>query len=526
MGNSSSSQQGGGQNGLVTPGTGKARDYVLEAVPEEKTLNELTNYAIDYCHSIGNVALWNERKDCNDISVTPPIALLASSFPAELFEKAKAVQQTLSELYFRISLDHDFLVEAYRDVVKSDKWMAKQIDMMEQVRKEGFHQKLVFQFQRADYMSHWEGQGNKMELKQVEVNIGQVGGPGCATAMTKLHKKMLEKAENLLGGPLASLATATQPENRPRRGMAETLYHAWKLFNDPKAVIVFMNQPDMFPVCHFEQLQFVQYEVEKLARKEGFHLNVMRMPISETPQRLRLDETDFSLYADGNKRVALVHMAYGYLPDHYPTEKEWKTRTDMERSTAIISPDIRLSLAGSKKIQQVLAKPGVIERFLPGQTEKIAELRSTFTGLWGLENDDENIRAVIQDAIQSPKKYVMKAQLGAGKGNYFDEDMARMLREMSVEERGAYILQQKIWPVVTKNYMKRPFQAPILENIVSELGIYGSFIGADEDGGKVLWNRVEGYLCRSKAHFVNQGGVSDGGGVVDSVMLFPEAQFH
>jgi hypothetical protein len=164
----------------------------------------------------------------------------------------------------------------------------------------------------------------------------------------------------------------------------------------------------------------------------------------------------------------------------------------------------------------------LVKRFLPGQTEKIAELRSTFTGLWGLENDDENIRAVIQDAIQSPKKYVMKAQLGAGKGNYFDEDMARMLREMSVEERGAYILQQKIWPVVTKashtkadrkewrrtftllpmvlqNYMKRPFQAPILENIVSELGIYGSFIGADEDGGKVLWNRVEGYLCRSKA---------------------------
>jgi glutathione synthase len=218
---------------------------------------------------------------------------------------------------------------------------------------------------------------NWLKMLQVEVNIGQVGGPGCATAMTKLHKKMLEKAENLLGGPLASLATATQPENRPRRGMAETLYHAWKLFNDPKAVIVFMNQPDMFPVCHFEQLQFVQYEVEKLARKEGFHLNVMRMPISETPQRLtclslhlllllilfrlRLDETDFSLYADGNKRVALVHMAYGYLPDHYPTEKEWKTRTDMERSTAIISPDIRLSLAGSKKIQQVLAKPGVIE---------------------------------------------------------------------------------------------------------------------------------------------------------------------
>jgi glutathione synthase len=123
---------------------------------------------------------------------------------------------------------------------------------------------------------------------------------------------------------------------------------------------------------------------------------------------------------------------------------------DMERSTAIISPNIRLSLAGSKKIQQVLAKPGVIERFLPNQEEKIAELRTTFAGLWGLENDDDRIRAIIADAIQNPRNYVMKAQLGAGKGNYFDDKMADMLREMSIEERGAYILQEKIWPVVTK----------------------------------------------------------------------------
>ncbi|CAK5082866.1 unnamed protein product [Meloidogyne enterolobii] len=116
----------------------------------------------------------------------------------------------------------------------------------------------------------------------------------------------------------------------------------------------------------------------------------------------------------------------------------------------------------------------------------------------------------------------MKAQLGAGKGNYFDDQMANMLSRMSVKERGAYILQQKIWPVVAKNYMKRPFEKPTLEDIVSEVGIYGTFIGNQENGGKVLWNRVEGYLVRSKAHNVNQGGVSEGGGVVDSLILFPE----
>ncbi|KAF7637754.1 Glutathione synthetase [Meloidogyne graminicola] len=487
------------------------KNYVLEAVPDEKTLAELSCYAIDYCHTIGNVALWNERKDSHDIAVTPPIALLPSPFPAELFEKAKAVQQTLSELYFRISLDHDFLIDAYRDVVKADKWIAKQIELMEKVKADGIRQPICVQLQRADYMSHWDEQEHKMELKNVEVNIGQVGGPGCATLMSKLHKKMIQKVENLRYGPLTSTVNGKLPENYPRKGMAETMFQAWKLFGDKDAVVVFMNQPELFPVCHFEQLQFIQFELEKLARKEGFLINVIRMPIKETAQRLCLNEKDYTMYADG-KRVALIHMAYGYLPEHYPSDKEWQIRFDMERSKTILSPNIRLSLSGTKKIQQVLAKPGVIERFLPGQTEKIALLRSTFTGLWGLEEDNDNIRAIIKDAIEYPKKYVMKAQLGAGKGNYFDEQMADMLSRMSVKERGAYILQQKIWPVVAKNYMKRPFEKPTLENIVSEVGIYGSFIGNEQNGGKVLWNRVEGYLVRSKCHNVNQGGVSEGGG--------------
>uniref|UniRef100_A0A915LVE3 Glutathione synthetase n=1 Tax=Meloidogyne javanica TaxID=6303 RepID=A0A915LVE3_MELJA len=259
--------------------------------------------------------------------------------------------------------------------------------------------------------------------------------------MSKLHKRMMEKVGNLrYGQPLSSTVNGKLPENCPRKGMAEAMLHAWKLFGDKNAVIVFMNQPELFPVCHFEQLQFIQVSV-RVGRFSTLCLN----------------ENDYIMYADGRK-VALIHMAYGYLPEHFPSEKEWNIRYDMERSKTILSPNIRLSLSGTKKIQQVLAKPGVIERFLPGQTEKIALLRSTFTGLWGLEEDNDEIRAC-------PRKYVMKAQLGAGKGNYFDDQMANMLSRMSVKERGAYILQQKIWPVVAKNYMKRPFEKPTLEDI-------------------------------------------------------------
>lgn len=520
-------QFGKTQNGVQQQKAVSVKEYVLEAVQDEQTLQDLAKYEVDYAHSIGFVGLWDERKDCNFLSVTPPLALLPSPFPRELFYQAQSVQQTLSELYFRISLDRQFLLDSYRDVVKADPFIARLVEIMQQVDREGLHQKLSLAIQRADYMSHWNELEQKVELKQVEVNIGQVGGPGTAQQAAKLHRKMLDKVDSLHGGQLPSLVNAHLAENKSRVNLARALYQAWKMVGDPDAVIVFMNQPNLFPVCHFEQLQFIQFETEKMAREEGLKLNVIRMSIKEAVHRLHLEEQgDFSLVADGHKRVALVHMAYGYLPEHYPTEKEWTMRINMERSSAIISPNIRLQLSGTKKIQQVLAKPGMIERFLPNQPEKVAELRKTFAGLWGLEEDSESVRAVIKEAIAQPRRFVLKAQLGAGKGNFFDEQMTQMLQGMSMEERGAYIIQEKIWPVVAKNYMLRPFKAPFLENIVSEMGIYGSLIGSSEQGGKVLRNSVDGYLVRSKAANVNQGGVSDGAGVIDSLLLFPASEFH
>jgi hypothetical protein len=42
----------------------------------------------------------------------------------------------------------------------------------------------------------------------------------------------------------------------------------------------------------------------------------------------------------------------------YPTEREWDARLMMERSMAIKCPSIQYHLAGTKKIQQELVRPG------------------------------------------------------------------------------------------------------------------------------------------------------------------------
>jgi len=268
----------------------------------------------------------------------------------------------------------------------------------------------------------------------------------------------------------------------------------------------------------------VVYQLEDIAKRHGHKLNVIRMTIVECAQRLHLDENDFSLYADKRQRVAVVHMAYGYILEHFPPEKEWKMRLDMERSTAILSPNIRVQLSSSKKIQQLLAQPGVMERYLPNAKEQVDKLIKIQAGLWGLDNQSKEIEEVVKQAIKTPGRFVLKSQLEAGKGNFFDEEISDKLSTMDFEERSAYILMEKINPVVMKNYMIRPFAAPKLENIVSEASIYGSFIGNSQDGSVVL-NNVDGHLVRTKPSSHNQGGVCAGSGGIDSVLLFPSNQF-
>lgn len=85
----------------------------------------------------------------------------------------------------------------------------------------------------------------------------------------------------------------------------------------------------------------------------------------------------------------------------------------MEQSSAIKCPSISYHLAGSKKIQQELAKPNVLERFLDNK-EDIAKLQKCFAGLWSLDDAD-----VVGKAIEKPQLFVMKPQREGGGLNIF-----------------------------------------------------------------------------------------------------------
>ena len=89
------------------------------------------------------------------------------------------------------------------------------------------------------------------------------------------------------------------------------------------------------------------------------------------------------MIVDGHE-IGVIYMRCGYHPDQYPTQLEWDARLMMELSKAIKSPTINYHLAGTKKVQQELAKEGFIEKFLEDE-EEIKSVKDIFTGLYSLD---------------------------------------------------------------------------------------------------------------------------------------------
>lgn len=57
----------------------------------------------------------------------------------------------------------------------------------------------------------------------------------------------------------------------------------------------------------------------------------------------------------------------------------------MKRYLSVKCPDISTHLAGTKKVQQELARPGVLERLFPGEPGVVYQIRATFAGLYTLD---------------------------------------------------------------------------------------------------------------------------------------------
>lgn len=425
-----------------------------------------------------------------------PFVLTPSLYPRKEFEKAVNLQTILNDLIHRVAHDHQFLKETLAGTIQVDDFTAKLFEIYETVHSEGFTQILSLGLLRSDYFNT---ANNK--ILQVEFNTIASSFGGISSKFQLFHSYILNELGH--GDKVKNL-----PENNALSGLCDAMVEAWNIIGNTKAAILFIIEDVTYNIC---DQRFHEFQI----RKAYPHIKVIRKTLTEVYNTGVLGSNK-ELIVDGIF-VSVVYFRAGYEPGHYHSENEWNARLMIERSSAIKCPSIHYHLAGTKKVQQALAKPGILERFLKNEVD-IARVKEIFTGLYSLDKNEDGDK-VVEMVLKNPEAYVMKPQREGGGNNIYGVDIPEKLKAMNEEERSAYIIMDRIIPPLSQSYMIRPGAAipPPIVDMVSELGIFGAIIGTKDN---ILYNRQVGHMLRTKVSSANEGGVAAGMGALDSPYLF------
>ncbi|KAK3136676.1 hypothetical protein QOZ80_5BG0440820 [Eleusine coracana subsp. coracana] len=405
--------------------------------------------------------------------VHAPFSLLPAQLPESYWIQACELAPIFNELVDRVSLDGSFLQDSLSKTSEVDDFTSRLLEIHKKMMLINKEENIRLGLHRSDYMLDSE----TSSLLQIELNTISASFSGLGPVVSELHRTLINQYGNLL-----SLDPKRVPSNAASSQFAEALAKAWAEYNVESAVVMMIVQPEE---RNMKTLSQVEAEGQVLP--------------------------DGTLMVDGRK-VAVVYYRAGYTPNDYPSEAEWNARLLMEQSSAVKCPSISYHLVGTKKIQQELAKPNVLERFLDSK-EEIAMLRKCFAGLWSL--DDEEI---IKTAIEKPELFVLKPQREGGGNNIYGFDLRETLIKLQKEggdAPAAYILMQRIFPKACCSYLVRG--GVCHEGLaISELGIYGAYL---RNKDKVVINDQCGYLVRTKVSSSDEGGVAAGFAVLDSLYL-------
>ncbi|XP_052866936.1 glutathione synthetase-like isoform X2 [Anopheles cruzii] len=462
---------------------------------DDVLLNDVIEKAKDWAVMHG--AAMRSKQNFNPDAVQfAPFVLTPSSFPRVEFLKAVRLQPLLNELIHTVAHDSKFLLDTLKSTEQVDEFTRELIGIYRKVLAEGITQTVTLALLRSDYLP------NLTEaIKQVEINTIASSFGGISTNIKPMHSYIL----NELG---YQDKVANLPENMALSGLCDAMVEAWKLQNCPTSHILFVVENVTYNICDQRLHEFY-------IREKYPHVGVVRRTLTQLHQEATLGPSG-QLLTDGLREASVVYFRAGYEPGHYPSGNEWAARLLIERSRAIKCPSIQYHLAGTKKIQQALAKPDVLRRFVK-EKEKIEAIRDIFTGLYSLDFDEEG-DAAVRLALENPERYVLKPQREGGGNNVYGTDIPATLAAMEGEERSAWILMERIFPPLSTGYIIRPNgpNPPPLVQLVSELGIFGAIIGTKD---KVLYNKQVGHMLRTKLSTVNEGGVAAGLGALDSPYL-------
>ncbi|WBW71013.1 glutathione synthetase large and small subunit Gsa1 [Schizosaccharomyces osmophilus] len=484
-------------------------------------IEELSLAARDYATAHGLLFVDGaQKKEDTNRATQVPLTLFPSPIPREAFLQGVSVQKAYNKLYAKIANDPEFLKAHLEPITKYDKFMeklwdlhVKHLEFNEKLKPE-LRQPLALGIFRSDYMVNKDDQ--EVTSKQVEFNTISVSFGGLSKMMANLHfycsssglyKKPMEldylTVNTSITGICSGISSAYNAYCEQAKRIPSKKLHATE---GTEPIILFVVKDSERNICDQRLLEY-----ELVGR---FKIKSRRVAICQLDLLIRDEESNKLYYnhPNGIYEVAIVYYRSGYALDDYPTNKEWEIRLTIENSLAIKCPTIATHLAGSKKIQQVLAESNALERFVQGEEQKAIE--STFADMYPL-NDTPRGQEGIKLALENSEDFVMKPQREGGGNNTYGKDIPDLLNSLPKGEWDSYILMRYIKSLPSQNYILKGSVAEKYD-VVDEIGILGTIVWNTKTAEE-LNNGNTGYICRTKPVSSHEGGVATGYASLSSI---------
>ncbi|XP_050415263.1 glutathione synthetase isoform X2 [Patella vulgata] len=429
-----------------------------------------------------------------DKVVHAPFTLFPTTISESNLQLATQSMVHFNRLMHHVAMDHQLLQESFKHIIDVDEFTERLWNIYMAVWNDERVQPVWFGLFRNDFLLDEDPDTSKLQLKQVEMNTIAAGFGGVGSKLADFYRYILD----LIG---VEYTYNQIPDSQSVYGFASGFVNAWGMYGNPKAVILFI-------VKHNERNIMDQRLLEYEIYKQNKNIKIIRKTFEELVKDGKL--TEDRKYFIGKEEVGVVYYRVGYAPTDY-TDKIWTIRIELEKAWCIKCPPIQYQLVGAKKIQQVLTKPGILDKYISDISIKQL-IQSTFVGQYSLDMGEEGDKA-LNMAVSNPDQFVLKPQREGGGNNLYGEEMKEFLLSIATcSERSAYILMDRIYSKPQLNSIVKTGVPFTKLNCVSELGIFGCFIGAKD---KELYNISCGHMWRTKLADTDEGGVSAGFGGLD-----------
>ena len=441
------------------------------------TPEELRNI-IDRAHYFGLL-----QKNLDGQLVHAPFSLTPYQLPSSLISQLQIHTQWSNLLFWKVAQNSDFLREILEPTAKVDEFVRFLLSLIPQEKRQD--QQLLIN--RNDFLFERKENGELQPL-QVEFNTISASFAHLSGRVTALHQQLQQ--ENILkAAPLPHDAIAGFAS-----GIKETIENlGWR-----DSALLILVQPK-------ERNWFDQMGLFAALSQRG--VKVVRATLAEVHQKGKLKNGDLWV---GPQRIGVVYFRAGYAPRDLPDEESRSARRMLEASTAVLVPEASMQLAGTKKIQQVLADYSILSEFVP---ESVADqLKAYFAMMFGLEEEVEG-RPAREFLAENAEQYVLKPQREGGGNNVYGAEIRDFLTSLPTSEDRAWIAMKRIEAETAESLLVVQEQAQSRQSI-SELGIFGLLRA---QSGDLRMNMPVGHLVRTKASNVNEGGVVAGYACLNSL---------